>query len=66
LWLVGRQAQLGSWYWGALAISALLVAYEFRIARHREREACFRAFLHNNWVGAALFAGIAIHHAMQG
>jgi 4-hydroxybenzoate polyprenyltransferase len=65
LWLVGRQAQLGLWYWGALATAALLVAYEFRIARHREREACFRAFLHNNWVGAALFAGIAIHHAVQ-
>jgi 4-hydroxybenzoate polyprenyltransferase len=65
LWLVGRQAQLGPWYWGALVVAALLVAYEFRIARHRERDACFRAFLHNNWVGAALFAGIAIHHVLQ-
>jgi len=65
LWLVGRQAQLGPWYWSALVVAALLMAYEFRIARHREREACFRAFLHNNWIGAALFAGIAIHHAAQ-
>jgi 4-hydroxybenzoate polyprenyltransferase len=65
LWMVGRQAQLGLYYWAALGVAALLVAYEFRIARYREREACFRAFLHNNWVGAVVFAGIAIHHVMQ-
>jgi 4-hydroxybenzoate polyprenyltransferase len=65
LWMVGRQAHLGLYYWAALGVAAVLVAYEFRIARHREREACFRAFLHNNWVGAAVFAGIAIHHVMQ-
>ena len=34
--------------------------YEFAIARHRDRDACFRAFLHNQWVGASMFAGIAI------
>ena len=65
LWMVGRQAQLGLYYWVALGVAALLVAYEFRIARYREREACFRAFLHNNWVGAVVFAGIAIHHGLQ-
>ncbi|MET0654238.1 MAG: 4-hydroxybenzoate octaprenyltransferase, partial [Pseudoxanthomonas sp.] len=65
LWMVGRQAQLGVHYWAALGVAALLVAYQFRIARHREREDCFRAFLHNNWVGAVVFAGIATHHALQ-
>ena len=43
----------------ALGVAALLIAWEFVLARHRGREACFRAFLHNNWVGAAVFAGIA-------
>ena len=62
--MVGRQAQLGLYYWCALGIAVLLVAYEFRIARHRERDACFRAFLHNNWVGAVVFAGIALHFAL--
>ena len=66
LWLVGRQAQLGLYYWAALGIAALLAAYQFRIARYREGEACFRAFLHNNWIGAVVFTGIAAHYALQG
>ena len=62
--LVGRQAQLGTAYWAALGVAAVLVVWEFWIARHRERGACFRAFLHNNWIGAAIFAGIAVHYTL--
>jgi 4-hydroxybenzoate polyprenyltransferase len=58
--LVGRDASLGAPYWWAFALAMALVAWEFRIARHRERDACFRAFLHNHWVGATVFLGIAI------
>lgn len=57
--LVGQRAQLGPWYWLGLAVAAALVAYEFVLARGRERGPCFRAFLHNNWVGMAIFAGLA-------
>lgn len=57
--LVGARAQLGPWYWLGLAVAAVLVAYEFVLARRRERGPCFRAFLHNNWVGMAVFAGLA-------
>ena len=63
--LVGQRAGLGPYYWYGLAAAALLVAYEFVVARHRERDACFRAFLHNHWVGAAVFAGIALDHALR-
>ena len=58
--LVGREAQLDLHYRYGLGLAALLVLYEFALARHRERDACFRAFLHNHWVGAASFAGIAL------
>ena len=64
--LVGRDAQLGTWYWAGLGVAAVLVMYEFVIARHRERAALFRAFLHNHWVGAAIFAGLAIALWRQG
>ena len=63
--LVGRQAELGVWYWLGLAVAGLLAAYEFAIARSRDRAACFRAFLHNNWVGMAIFAGIALDLALR-
>lgn len=64
--LVGRQAELGVYYWASLGIAALLVAQEFIMARKRGREACFRAFLHNNWVGLVIFAGIALDLALSG
>ena len=57
--LVGQRAQLGGYYWCGLAVAVLLAGYEFLIARRRDRDACFRAFLHNHWVVAAVFAGIA-------
>lgn len=58
--LVGRNAGLGTVYWWALGVAAVLVGWEFVIARGRDRAACFRAFLHNHWVGAVVFAGIAL------
>ncbi|WP_045726733.1 4-hydroxybenzoate octaprenyltransferase [Xanthomonas sp. GPE 39] len=62
---VGQRAALGIYYWAGLGIAALLVASEFFIARQRERAACFRAFLHNNWVGLAIFTGIAVALALR-
>jgi 4-hydroxybenzoate polyprenyltransferase len=60
LWLVGRQAGLGTPYWIGLGAAAVLIAWEFGMARHRDREGCFRAFLHNHWVGATVFVGLAV------
>ena len=64
--LVGRDAGMGTYYWAGLGVAVLLVGYEFAIARCREREWCFRAFLHNHWVGMAIFAGIAADYALRG
>jgi 4-hydroxybenzoate polyprenyltransferase len=63
--MVGQRAQLGASWWMAVAVSVALVGYEFRIARSRARDACFRAFLHNHWVGAVVFAGLALDYAMR-
>jgi len=63
--LVGLRAGLGAYYFGGVAVATVLVAYEFWLCRTRERGPCFKAFLHNNWVGAALFAGLAVDLALR-
>ena len=60
--LVGSQFKLGYWYFVALIGAAALFIYQQYLIRFRQREACFRAFLHNNWVGATIFAGIFLHY----
>jgi len=48
-----------SWPWYlAVAVAAVLFARQLFTSRKRDRDACFRAFLNNNWVGFALFIGI--------
>lgn len=61
----GRIAGLGDAWYAGLALAAGLVAWEFAIARSRERAACFRAFLHNHWVGATVFAALALDLALR-
>ena len=56
--MVGWMANLGAAYCIGLGAAAVLCAWQFRMIRDRRRSGCFRAFLHNNWVGAAVFAGI--------
>jgi len=63
LWLVGNHAGLGLHYWFALGIVVVLIAWEFIIARGRDGAGCFRAFVHNHWIGLVVFAGIALHYA---
>ena len=61
LWL-GRQFHLSTAYFIALGITAGLFAYQQILIRKRDRQPCFRAFLNNNWVGAALFSGLLVHY----
>jgi 4-hydroxybenzoate polyprenyltransferase len=63
--LVGREAGLGPYYWAGLGVGTAFVAYQFAIARRRDRDACFRAFLNNHWVGMAVFAGIAADYFLR-
>jgi len=53
------------WYIGLL-ISAVLFTWQLFIVRGRDRDACFRAFLNNNWVGAVIFLGLLGHFAVTG
>jgi 4-hydroxybenzoate polyprenyltransferase len=62
---VGVMARLGWAYYAGLAIAAGLMTYHYRLIRERSRAGCFKAFRHNNWVGAAVFAGIAAHYGLR-
>ncbi len=63
--LVGAQARLAPAYDVGLVLAAVLVVFEFRMAWRRERAGCFKAFLHNNWIGACVFAGIVLGVTMR-
>lgn len=57
---VGWRLQLGWVYYTGLAAAGGVAAYHYTLIRERDRARCFKAFLHNNWFGAAVFAGIAL------
>ena len=58
--LAGRLVGMHWPFYASLGIAAALFAWQQWIARGREREACFRAFTHNHWVGLAIMAGVAL------
>jgi 4-hydroxybenzoate polyprenyltransferase len=56
---IGLWQGYGGFYFAGVAVAAALAIYHYTLIRGRTRAGCFKAFLHNNWVGAAVFAGIA-------
>lgn len=59
--LLGHRLELGLVYWLGLVAAAVFVAQQFAQGRSRHPDDCFAAFLANNRVGAAVFAGVALH-----
>jgi 4-hydroxybenzoate polyprenyltransferase len=58
--VVGTWDRLGLFYYLGIGVALTLVAWQFHLIRGRGRDGCFRAFLNNNWVGMAIFAGLAL------
>jgi 4-hydroxybenzoate polyprenyltransferase len=58
--LVGR----GPFFFGGLAVAGGMALYHYALIRARDRARCFKAFLHNNWVGAAIFAGLVLDYML--
>ena len=63
---VGWISGLGHWYWVGLAVAAMLAAHQQVLIRNRQPAACFRAFLNNNLLGLAVFAGLALDYLFRG
>ena len=57
---IGHTFELGTFYYLGLMLAAGIAAYHYTLIRKRQRDNCFKAFLHNNWFGATVFAGIVL------
>ena len=62
---VGWQHGLRGWFLTGLAVATVCALYHYILIRDRDRMRCFAAFRHNNWLGAAVFAGIALDYALR-
>jgi len=65
LGLVGTGMGFGRPYWAGLCVAALLFVWQQWLARGRDGPGCFQAFLNNNYVGFAVFVGIAAEYALR-
>ena len=55
--VLGQMAPL---FWLGWLAAAGVAGYHYTLIKDRDRDACFKAFLHNNWFGAAIFAGFVL------
>ena len=65
LLLVGYRADLSVWYYLSVLIAAAMMAYHLWLARDRQPPGCFAAFLHNHYIGMAVFIGIVLHYTFN-
>lgn len=63
--LAAAQFQLGVWVYLGLAVALGLFVWQWQITKTRSPEDCFKAFLNNHRVGAAVFAGILTHFLLN-
>ena len=62
LTVAGWMAGLGIFYFTGLIVAAGIALHHYSLIKRRLRADCFKAFLHNNWLGAAIFCGIALNY----
>jgi 4-hydroxybenzoate polyprenyltransferase len=57
---VGYLENRGVYFYAGLAVAGTIACYHYTLIHHRDREGCFQAFNHNNWLGAAIFVGLVV------
>lgn len=62
---VGQGFGLGGFFYGGLAVAAGIALYHYSLIKDRDRAKCFQAFLHNNWLGGAIFVGIVLDYLFR-
>ncbi|MBT9497086.1 MAG: 4-hydroxybenzoate octaprenyltransferase [Zoogloea sp.] len=61
----GLHTGRGAAFIAGLAVAAGMMGYHYMLIRDRDRPRCFKAFLHNNWVGGVIFAGWALDYLLN-
>ena len=65
-WYGLLEPQTLGWHWTlALCLAGLQAVWHFLLIMGRSRDGCFMAFRSNHWLGATLFAGIAVSYAAR-
>ncbi len=57
--------EMGDFYYIGLMAAAWLAIYHYFLIKNREKTACFKAFLNNNWFGFCIFAGLAMQYLFK-
>ncbi len=54
--------QAGVYFYLGILSASIFSIYQQYLIRHREKKACFEAFLNNNWLGMVIFIGIFLDY----
>lgn len=63
---VGQFMGFNKLYYIGLVAALLLVCRQYKLIQHRDKGHCFNAFLQNNWIGLAIFIGLAAQYYFRG
>ena len=63
---IGIKLDLSIFFYLGLLLATILSIYQQYLIRNREPQYCLAAFLNNNYVGLAIFAGIVAHYWVHG
>lgn len=63
---VGLAVRMQWPYYIGLVVAAGLAIYHYFLIKSRNKADCFKAFLHNSWLGAAVFAGVVASAVLVG
>ena len=64
LLLAGQRFGLGAYYYASMGMASALMLYHQWLIRGRDRASCFKAFLHNHWIGLVIFLGIVLDYKL--
>ena len=65
LTVIGKLIGLGWPYFSGLGIACGIALFHYTLIHKRERVQCFKAFLHNNWLGFSVFCGVIFDYVLR-